>query len=71
VHAFMPDNDVPVGISREKLLIGPNRMIQILHGWKSESALWQSFCQATAQRVEHRDLLPPLAAGRLGSKRKF
>jgi hypothetical protein len=39
---------------------GPNRVIQTRHEWKSESALWQSFYQATAQRVEYRDLLSPL-----------
>jgi hypothetical protein len=44
------------------MLAGPNRIIQIRDEWKSESAPWQSFCQATAHGVEDRDLLGTVAA---------
>jgi hypothetical protein len=67
----MPDSEAQFGLSRQNMLGGPIRKIVIRDEGKSESALCQSLCDATAQRAEYSDLVSPVAAGQCGSNRKF
>jgi hypothetical protein len=59
MHAYLTVMS-PLDFQGKNCSSGPNLMIQIRHERKSESVLWQSFCQATAQRIENRNLLSPL-----------